>query len=110
MNIRHLSMSIAAMAALSPALTQAAPASARACAAAFADTLASHGIGGPKFKFDYSGAYASGGLASFYPDERRFELQALDAKSGAPLLHATCSTDLHGKVTVVTDRALAGKL
>ena len=110
MNNRKIPLSIAAIGALSTVLANAAPASARACAAAFADNLTSQGLGTPKFRVDYSGAYATASQSAFYPSEGRFDLQVLDAKSGAPRAPATCSVDAHGRATLVTDTALVGKL
>jgi len=107
MNIRMIPIAVAAVAALSPAFADAAPAAAKACAAAFADSLASQGIGTPKFRMDFSGARSFASQSSFRQDDSTFDLQVIDARSGAPIVRATCSADAHGKVTVVTDRVLA---
>ena len=106
MNIRNTLMSIVAASALTPILALAAPgaAPARACAAAFAGKLAASGVGTPHFRVDYRGDNDFSSVSSFYETDYTFQMQVIDAKSGAPLAVATCTADSHGKVTVVTDK------
>jgi len=102
MIIRYIAIAAASIAALSPAVSNASPekTSAKACAAAFASTIAAPGAAAPSYKFAYRGAM-SNSLADFYPTEYTFTLEAHDPKTGVAIARARCSTDYHGAVTEI---------
>ncbi len=103
MNIRKISLTFAAFAALAPALSNASPEkiSVKACASAFASSISSPGAA-PGYKLDYRGGDAGGMMSAFYPTDYTFALEARDPKTGAAFARATCSTDSRGKVTAMT--------
>ncbi len=103
MMIRQLAIAALAVAALSPAISNASPekASAKACASAFASSIAAPGSSAPAYKFAYRGA-DSGSLADFYPTDYTFTLEAHDPKTGAAIARARCSTDYRGHVTAIS--------
>jgi len=101
MKFRTIALAVASIAALSPAISNASPekASAKACANAFAASLAAPGSSVP-YKFAYRGGTTTT-LADFYPSEFTFTLEAHDPKSGAAIARAVCSTDFRGAVTTI---------
>lgn len=100
MSIRNIALAAATIAALSPAISNASPerASAKACASAFATSIAAPGAGAPAYKLDYRGG-SSSVLANFYPIDYTFNLEARDAKTGLTYARARCSTDSRAVVT-----------
>jgi hypothetical protein len=99
MLFRRIIFATATIAALSPAISNAAAerASLKACAAAFATSLAAPGATTPAFKVNYLDA-ERGTWAYYYPTEFTFTMEAHDAKSGATIARARCSADNHGVV------------
>jgi hypothetical protein len=103
-----------AIAALSPAISNASPerVSVKACAAAFAASLAAPGTKVPGYKLDYRPTFGSS-LADFYPSEFTFTLEARDPKTGLAIARASCSADSRGAVTAIAaiplDRKLAAR-
>jgi hypothetical protein len=99
MLIRNIIFATATIAALAPAISNATPerASLKACAAAFATSLAAPGAAAPAFRVNYRDA-VRGTWADYYPTEFTFTMEAHDAKSGAPIARARCSADNHGVV------------
>jgi len=104
MNFRKISLTAATFAVLIPTLSQASPerAALKACASAFASSLASPGAAVPAFKVDYRGNRSTGSMLEFYTREYTFELHASDPKTGAAIARASCSTDLHGAVLTLS--------
>lgn len=100
MNIRKIVLAVVSIAALAPIVSNASPekTSAKACASAFASTIAASGSSAPAYKFAYRGGI-SGSLADFYPTDFTFTLEAHDPKTGAAIARARCTTDYHGNVT-----------
>jgi hypothetical protein len=117
MTIRKVLFAAACIAAISPAISYAAPedSALKACAQAFASSLSSNSAP-PTFKLRYR-ADAPGALAYYYSgQEYTFYLQANDPKTGSTLARATCSANTHGAVLALTatpletSPALAAKL
>ena len=104
MKFRQLSIAVVTIAALSPALSNASPekASVKACAAAFASSIASPGVATPGYKLAYRGGSAGSMLSDFYPSDYTFTLEARNPKTGAAIARATCSADSRGKVMTIT--------
>ncbi len=102
MIIRRIALAAAAVAALAPAISNASPerASVKACASAFATSIASPGTSAPAYKLAYRGTFG-GSLADFYPTEYTFTLEAHNQKTGLPIARARCTTDAHGVVTEI---------
>jgi hypothetical protein len=100
MKFRKISLSAAACAVLVPALSQAGPErdALKACAQAFAASLATPGAPVPAFKVNYRGNQSTGSMLQFYNREYTFDLHADDAKTGTAIARASCSTDMHGAV------------
>jgi len=101
MIIRKIAL-LATIAALSPVISNASSetASVKACASAFATSLASAGAAAPAFKLDYR-ASAGSAFADFFKTESTFSLVAHDPKTGAVIARANCSTDVRGNVTAI---------
>ena len=110
MIIRKLTIAVATIAALSPALSNASPerTSAKACASAFATSLASPGAGAPAYKLAYRGGFQSA-MASFYATDYSFVMEVHDPKTGAAVARATCTTNSHGTVTAMASLPLDSK-
>lgn len=103
MTIRKLLLTAASIAAICPAVSHASPENAalKACAQAFATSLAS-GSGTPAFKLKYHSESADA-LADYYGSHAfTFYLQAHDPKTGSTLASATCSADTRGAVIALT--------
>jgi hypothetical protein len=100
MNARTIGLLAAAIAALSPAVSDASPETAAldACARAFAASLASPGAAAPAFTVVFGGAHDAGSVTDFFARQFTFDLHASDSKTGAKIARATCSTDRHGTV------------
>ena len=104
MNVRHAGFVAAALAALSPAISQAntEKAALDACARAFATSLAAPGAAAPTFTVVYGGAQNSGSVSEYFSREYTFELHADSRKTGLPIASASCSTDARGTVTALS--------
>jgi hypothetical protein len=104
MKIRQLGLSIAAFAAVSPAVCNAWPAktSLNACVNAFEKTLASSYEVSHAFKVVYGSEEVASSIADYYPTSYTFELQADDPKTGAVVARVRCSTDRHGGVALTS--------
>jgi hypothetical protein len=99
MTIRHLGLSLAALAAALPAVSQAWPAktSLHACVKAFENTLAqSEG----SFKVVYEKEQFATSIADYYSTSDTFELQANNAKTGEVLARVSCKTDRRGIISL----------
>lgn len=109
MNVRHVGLIAAAIAALSPAISQATTEKSAldACARAFATSLAAPGAAAPVYKLKYGGEQNTGFLSQFFAHEFTFELHANSAKTGLPIARATCSTDAHGAVIALSPIPMA---
>ncbi len=107
---RKIVLAVAAVAALAPVISNASPerASAKACANAFATSIASPGTATPAYKLAYRGPVA-GSLADFYPAEYTFTLEAHDPKTGVAIARARCSTNAHGVVTAIASVPMDAK-
>ena len=104
MNFRRISLTAAAFAVFIPALSQAGPEreALKACAQAFASSLASPGAAVPAFKVNYRGNPSTGSMLEFYNREYTFDLHANDPKTGSAIARASCSTDSHGAVVTLS--------
>lgn len=104
MNFRNIGFSLAAMAAISPSISNAAPESASlaACAQAFAAKMANPGAPAPRYRVSYLNDASAGTLSLIYSREYTFELHAKDPKSGLVVSKATCSASREGVVTELT--------
>lgn len=104
MNFRRISLTAAAFAVFIPALSQAGPEreALKACAQAFASSLASPGAAVPAFKVNYRGNPSTGSMLEFYNREYTFDLHANDPKTGSAIARASCSTDIHGAVVTLS--------
>lgn len=103
MNIRKISLAVLTVAALTPALSNASVerASVKACASAFASSIATPGSPSG-YKIDYRGNYSGSTLTDFYPSDATFALEARNPKTGVAIARATCSVDSQGKVQSIT--------
>jgi hypothetical protein len=104
MNVRNLGLIAAAIAALSPAISQASNerTALNACARAFATSLAAPGAAAPAFKLVYSAAQSSDLLSQFFALEYTFEMHADSPKTGLPIARASCSTNARGAVVALS--------
>jgi hypothetical protein len=114
MILRKIALAVVTIAALSPTVSNASPEriSAKACASAFASSIAAPGASAPAYKLAFRGTTGSA-LADFYPSDYTFNLEARDPKTGQPFARAVCSTDHRGVVTTISAvplNAEAGKL
>jgi hypothetical protein len=100
MQLRHLTLVAAAIAAISPSISTANPQSValNACASAFASSLAAPGSASPSYKVDFRGSDSQSALMSYYVREYTFYLQAHSPKSGRTIARATCSADTNGTI------------
>lgn len=83
--------------------------SVKACANAFASSMAAPGAAVPGYKLDYSSHFSST-LADFYPTEYTYTLEARDPKTGVAFARATCVADSRGSVTSISTVPLDTKL
>jgi hypothetical protein len=104
MTIRHFGLSIAALAAVSPALCNAgtAKASLDACVTAFEKTLAPADEARHAFKVVYDSEQVSSSIADFYPTSYTFDLQANNSKTGAVVARVRCLADRRGGVALTS--------
>jgi hypothetical protein len=114
MILQKVALAAITIAALSPTVSNASPEriSAKACASAFASSIAAPGASTPAYKLAYRGTTGSA-LADFYPSDFTFTLEARDPKTGLPFARAVCSTNNRGTVTTISAVPLnseAGKL
>jgi hypothetical protein len=114
MILQKVALAAVAIAALSPTVSNASPEriSAKACASAFASSIAAPGASTPAYKLAFRGTTGSA-LSDFYPSDFTFTLEARDSKTGLPFARAVCSTNNRGTVTTISAVPLnseAGKL
>ena len=114
MILRKVALAAVTVATLSPSISNASPEriSAKACASAFASSIAAPGAGAPAYRLAFRGTTGSA-LSDFYPSDFTFTLEARDPKTGLPIARALCSTDHRGTVTTISAVPLnseAGKL
>jgi hypothetical protein len=116
MRFRLLFPTAAIIAALSPAITQAAPESEAlsACTHAFESSLAPDAATAPVFKLKYAAGQPATAWSNFFTREYTFFLQARDPKTGIARASATCSATAGGnlialKATAADVPALAAK-
>ena len=104
MTIRHFGLSIAALAAVYPAVCNAWPAKASlaACVNAFEKTLASADEVSHAFKVVYASEEVGSSIADYYPTTYTFELQANNAKTGAVVARMRCLADRKGSVALTS--------
>ena len=110
MSIRKITVAIVTIAAFSPAVSNASPerTSVKACASAFATSIAPPGASAPAFKLAYQGGIQSA-LTSYYPTDFTFVLEAHDPKSGSTVARARCSANSRGVVTEIASLPLDSK-
>ena len=104
MNIRKLSLTALALAALSPSISLAGAEdhALKACVSAFAASLP--GIGTPAVKLNYA-RHASSALSDYYAQEYTFTMHANDPKTMTSLASVSCSATQQG--TVIGMRTLS---
>jgi hypothetical protein len=115
MILRKVALAAVTIAASSPAISNASPEriSAKACASAFASSIAAPGAAAAAYKLAFRGTTGGSALSDFYPSDFTFTLEARDPKTGLPIARALCSTDYRGTVTTISAVPLnadAGKL
>jgi hypothetical protein len=98
MHVRTLLLTLASVAALTPAVSNAGAESAalKTCTAAFASSLSAQGTSSPAVKLKYRGGPAASSFAEYYTRDYTFFLKANDPKTGLPLARATCSATTAG--------------
>ncbi len=103
MIFRKVALASVTVAMLSPAISNASPerTSAKACASAFASSIAAPGSSAPAYKLAFRGVTGSA-LVEFYPSDFTFTLEARDPKTGLAIARAVCSTDSRGVVTTIS--------
>jgi hypothetical protein len=104
MTIRHFGLSIAALAAVAPAVCNAGPAKASldACVTAFEKTLAPADEVHHAFRVVYASEQLSSSIADFYPTSYTFDLQANNSKTGAVVARVRCLADRRGSVALTS--------
>ncbi len=103
MILRKVALAVVTIATLSPAVSNASSErmSAKACASAFASSIAAPGADTPAYRLDFRGT-AGSALAYFYPTDFTFTLEARDPKTNLPIARAVCSTNYRGVVTTIS--------
>jgi hypothetical protein len=101
MTIRRLGLSLAALAAVCPAVSQAWPAksSLDACVNAFEKSLAQSEDAGHTFKVVYGREQFATSIADYYPTSYTFDLQA-NKQTGEVLARVRCQADRRGVVAL----------
>jgi hypothetical protein len=109
MQIRTVLLTGAAIAAISPAVSNASPerVALSACANALASNVANAG-GATTYQVKYQHS-ASGPLEDYYTHQYTFYLEARNGKNGAPIARATCSATRRGSITAFTPVPLTQK-
>jgi len=103
MNVRKIGLAAAAIAALSPAVSQASEKAALdACARAFASSLASPGAAAPAYTLVYSGSPNVPSIVDYFARDYSFDLHADNQRTGLPIARARCSTDMRGNVVALS--------
>jgi hypothetical protein len=104
MTIRHLGLSMAALAVVSPAVCNASPvkASLDACVAAFEKTLAPTDAVSHRFKVLYQSEQFASSIADYYPTIHTFDLQADNPKTGEIVARVRCTADRRGSIALTT--------
>jgi hypothetical protein len=100
MRFRLLFPTAAILAALSPAISQAAPESdaLNACTRAFASSLAPDAANPPAFKLKYNAGQPATAWSNYFTREYTFFLQVRDPKTGISRASATCSATAGGNL------------
>ncbi|MGO9933070.1 MAG: hypothetical protein ACLPV8_14835 [Steroidobacteraceae bacterium] len=103
MDIRKLTLAAAVSAAIAPSISNANPedVALKACARAFASSIATPGSTTRPYKLVNLDSHAQSAVASYYEREYTFYLQARDPKSGVTLARAACSTDKRGMIVAL---------
>jgi hypothetical protein len=107
MNIRKISLAITAIVAVSPVIASASPedTALKACAKAFAASVAAPGAAAPAYKVSYAQRHFASPVTEFYTHNYTFTLKAQNAKTGTAFASATCSADTRGDVLELTSTA-----
>jgi hypothetical protein len=102
MTIRRWGLSLAALAAVCPAVSHAWPAKASldACVNAFEKTLAQSADAGHAFKVVYGRGQFASSITDYFPTSYTFELQANNARTGEVLARVRCEADRRGIVAL----------
>jgi hypothetical protein len=103
MKYRSIGLSLAAIASLAPALSQASPEKVAldSCVRTFAASLAVPGASAPAYKVEYRGNQYVQSLSQIYSHGYTFHLLAR-SKTGSPLAQANCETDSNGTVVAMS--------
>ena len=104
MKFRKISLTTAIIAALVPALCNAAAekTAVEACARAFASSLGTADAVAPTYKVDYRGIQYVGSVTEMYNRGYTFHLIAKNRKTGLPIAQASCDTDKFGVVVALS--------
>ncbi len=104
MKYRILSLTLASIACLAPAISQASAEknALDSCVHTFAASLASPGAAAPAYIVEYRGNQYVQSVAEVYSHGYTFHLFARNRKTGLPLAQATCRTDSHGAVLAMS--------
>jgi hypothetical protein len=110
MHTGTIAFALLTIATLTPAAADATPErmSVKACARAFAGSIAAPGAAAPAYKLAYRGSTGSM-LSDYYPTEYTFTLEARNPKSGAAIARAVCSVNSKGIVTSIAALPLNAK-
>ncbi|MGA2342016.1 MAG: hypothetical protein ABSG29_02410 [Steroidobacteraceae bacterium] len=108
MHIRYIGSAIAALAALSPSISNALPdkTSLDACVAAFEKSLPDQAASNRAYKVVFNGDHGSGSVAQYFTSSYTYDLAANDV-NGAVFARARCSTNKSGVVTSLSPLPLA---
>jgi hypothetical protein len=100
MRFRLLFPTVLSLAALSPAISQAAPESdaLTACTRAFESSLSPDGVSPFAFKVKYTAGQPATAWSNFFTREYTFFLQARDPKTGTARASATCRATSGGNL------------
>ena len=104
MSIRHFGFSIAALAAVCPAVCNAWPgkASLDACVTAFEKTLAPSDEVSRAFRLVYGSEQTTPSIADYYSTTYTFDLQASNSKTGEVVARVRCLANRHGGVALTS--------
>ncbi len=102
MMTRRLGLSLAALAAVCPAISHAWPAKASldACINAFEKTLAQSDDSGHAFKVVYGKEQFGSSIADYFPTSYTFDLQANKVKTGEVVARVRCEADRRGSIAL----------
>jgi hypothetical protein len=104
MRYRIIGLSLAAIASLAPAISQASTEkdALESCVRTFAASLAAPGAAAPAYRVEYRGNQYVQSLSLIYSHGYTFHLFARNGRTGTSLAQASCETDSHGAVVAMS--------